>query len=110
MIRKVARQIVEARGYQVAEAENGQEALHKCQMAMPDLIILDWDMPVMTGIEFLAALRALDVPSQPKVVFCTTKSGAMEIHKGINVGADEYVTKPFDQASLMAKLENIGAA
>lgn len=110
MIRKVARHIVEAHGYRVAEAENGQEALDKCLMTMPDLVILDWDMPIMTGIEFLAALRALKVPQQPKVVFCTTKAGAMDIHCGIDTGADEYVTKPFDEASLLAKLKNIGAA
>jgi len=57
MIRKVARRIVSDAGYQVGEAENGQEALAKCKIAMPDLILLDWDMPVMTGLEFLTALR-----------------------------------------------------
>lgn len=109
MIRKVARQIVERRGYKVAEAENGEEALNKCKLAMPDLIILDWDMPVMTGIEFLSALRALHDAKRPKVVFCTTHSGVKDIHQAVDVGADEFVTKPFDEASLLAKLEIIGA-
>ena len=110
MIRKVARKIVESRGYITAEAENGQEALEKCKLAMPDLIILDWDMPIMTGVEFLAELRALRHARQPKVVFCTTHSSVKDIHQAVDVGADEYVTKPFDQASLMAKLEIIGAS
>ncbi len=110
MIRKVARRIIESVGYQVNEAENGEEALAKCKIAMPDLILLDWDMPVMTGIEFLAALRATQGAKRPKVVFCTTKSGAFDIHKGIDVGADEYVTKPFNEASLLDKLIKIGAA
>lgn len=110
MIRRVARKIVESRGYATAEAENGEEALHKCKLAMPDLIILDWDMPVMTGIEFLAELRALPNVKQPKVVFCTTHSSIRDIHNAVDVGADEYVTKPFDEASLVAKLDIIGAA
>lgn len=110
MIRKVARRIIADVGYQVDEAENGEEALKKCKIAMPDLIILDWDMPVMTGLEFLAALRTQPTVKRPKVVFCTTKKDTFDIHKGIDTGADEYVTKPFDEASLMDKLKKIGAA
>ncbi|MFZ1743757.1 MAG: response regulator, partial [Pontixanthobacter sp.] len=109
MIRKIARQIVEQRGYKIAEAENGQEALDKCKLAMPDLIILDWDMPVMTGIEFLAELRVLAGGTQPKVVFCTTHSSAVDIHQAVGAGADEFVTKPFNEASLLAKIDAIGA-
>ena len=110
MIRKISRQIVEKRGYKVSEAENGQEALDKCMLSAPDLIILDWDMPLMTGIEFLAALRAETGLKQPKVVFCTTHSGAKDIHKAVELGADEFCTKPFNEAGLVAKLENIAAA
>lgn len=109
MIRKVARKIVEGRGYTISEAENGQEALDKCNTAMPDLIILDWDMPVMTGIDFLAELRALKTAKQPKVVFCTTHNSAMDVHKAVDFGADEFVTKPFSEQSLIGKLKNIGA-
>ena len=110
MIRKVARQILEKRGYKVSEAENGQEALEKCAIALPDLIILDWDMPVMTGIDFLAELRARETAKRPQVVFCTTHSGAKDVHKAVELGADEFCTKPFDETGLSAKLEAIGAA
>lgn len=110
VVRKVSRSIVEALGYQVIEAENGQEALARCQQAMPDLVLVDWDMPVMTGIEFVAALRSLPGNERARAVFCTSKSGAHDIHKGIGAGADEYVTKPFTEATLRAKLEAIGAA
>lgn len=108
MIRKIGRQIVEKLGLKVSEAENGQEALDKIAIAVPDLIILDWDMPVMTGIEFLAALRSTDLSRQPKVVFCTTHSGAKDIHQAIELGADEFCTKPFDEPKLVEKLRNIG--
>lgn len=109
VVRKVSRSIVEALGYQVIEAENGQEALARCQQAMPDLVLVDWDMPVMTGIDFVTALRALPGNERARAVFCTSKSGAHDIHRGIAAGADEYVTKPFTEATLRVKLAAIGA-
>ncbi len=110
MIRKVARRIVESVGYAVVEAENGEEGLARCRAAMPDLVITDWNMPVMSGIEFVTALRAIPAVNPPKVVFCTTNSGAKDIHKGITAGADEYVIKPFDEAALLSRLQSVGAA
>lgn len=110
VIRKVSRRIVESLGYAVTEAENGEEALARCRAAMPDLVITDWNMPVMEGIEFVATLRQIPSHRQPKVVFCTTNGGARDIHKGIEAGADEYVIKPFDEPTLLAKLQAIGAA
>ena len=110
MIRKVSRRIVEGLGYAVVEAENGEEGLARCRVAMPDLVITDWNMPVMSGIEFVTALRAIPAARPPKVVFCTTNSGARDIHKGIEAGADEYVIKPFDEAALLSRLQAIGAA
>ena len=110
MIRKVARRIVENAGYAVLEAENGEEGLARCRASMPDLVITDWNMPVMSGIEFVTALRAIPTAVPPKVVFCTTNSGAKDIHKGIEAGADEYVIKPFDEAALMSRLQAVGAA
>jgi two-component system chemotaxis response regulator CheY len=110
MIRKISRRIVESVGYLVVEAENGEEGLARCRAAMPDLVITDWNMPVMSGIEFVTALRAIPAARPPKVVFCTTNSGARDIHKGIEAGADEYVIKPFDEAALLSRLQSVGAA
>lgn len=109
VIRKVARTILEGLGYVVAEAENGEEALAKCKAAMPDLILLDWNMPIMSGVEFVSALRRLQGDSRPKVVFCTSNSDTVDIRQGIEAGADEYVIKPFDHQTLQAKLQRIGA-
>lgn len=94
----------------MTEAENGEEALARCRAAMPDLVITDWNMPVMEGIEFVATLRQIPADRQPKVVFCTTNGGAKDIHKGIEAGADEYVIKPFAEEALLTKLQAIGAA
>lgn len=109
VVRKVSRRMIEGLGYRVTEAENGEEALARCKAEMPGLVMIDWDMPVMTGIQFVTQLRALDAPHRPKVVFCTSRSDTQDIFKGIDAGADEYVTKPFTEASLRAKLERIGA-
>src|SRR5690606_3818844 len=110
VIRKVSRHIVESFEFEVTEAENGQDALAKCAIAMPDLILLDWNMPVMNGIEFLGALRSQDGGSRPKVVFCTTENDVAHIREAIEAGADEYVMKPFDHDTLQMKLQLIGAA
>jgi two-component system chemotaxis response regulator CheY len=110
VIRKVSRHIVESFAFEVTEAENGQDALAKCEDAMPDLILLDWNMPVMNGIEFIAALRRIEGGAQPKVVFCTTENDVAHIREAIEAGADEYVMKPFDHDTLQMKLQLIGAA
>jgi len=110
MIRKVSRVIVESLGFQVAEAEDGQEALAKCGVAMPDLILLDWNMPVMSGLDFVAALRRQPGGARPKVVFCSTENNPALVRAGIEAGADDFVIKPFDHATMQAKLSRIGMA
>jgi two-component system chemotaxis response regulator CheY len=108
VIRKISRSIVERLGFEVMEAENGKEALARCKVSMPQLILLDWNMPVMTGIEFVSELRRSEGGPQPKVVFCTTKSSEPDLREAIGAGADEYVIKPFDEVTLRSKLERIG--
>lgn len=108
VIRKVSRHILEALNFDVHEAENGQEGLDSCAESMPDVILLDWNMPVMTGIEFIKALRARPDGAQPKVVFCTTENDVAHIREAIDAGADEYVMKPFDHETLQIKLQLVG--
>ena len=110
VVRKVSRHIVEGFGFEVDEAENGQEALTKCRAGMPDLILLDWNMPIMSGLEFIIALREMEGGGQPKVMFCTTEHDVSHVREGISAGADEYVMKPFDHDTLQMKLQLIGAA
>ena len=73
VVRKVARRILEELGFVCEEAEDGQLAYEFCAKKMPDAILLDWNMPVMSGIEFLEKLRAMPSGQSPKVVFCTTE-------------------------------------
>jgi two-component system chemotaxis response regulator CheY len=108
VIRKVARRILEAHGYAVAEAENGELALQACRRQMPDCVLLDWNMPVMSGIDFLKQLRAEFGPDKPPVVFCTTETEMSSIEEAIVNGANEYIMKPFDEEILVGKFEQVG--
>lgn len=110
VIRKVARHILETLDFVVDEAEDGREALDRCAAAVPDVVLLDWNMPVMSGIEFLRALRSSDISPRPKVVFCTTENGTAHIRAALDAGADEYVMKPFDRDTLASKLQFTGVA
>jgi two-component system chemotaxis response regulator CheY len=110
VIRKVSRHMVETLGFAVDEAADGQEALAMCDSSMPDVILLDWNMPVMSGIEFITMLRQRSNGGQPKVVFCTTEHDVAHVREGIAAGADEYVMKPFDHDTLQLKLARIGLA
>ena len=110
VIRKVARHILETLQFEVREAGDGREALDRCAEQQPDVILLDWNMPVMSGMDFLRALRQSDGGMHPKVVFCTTENGMAYIRAAIEAGADEYVMKPFDRETLESKLQIVGMA
>ena len=110
VIRKVARHILETLNFAVSEAADGREALDHCMATSPDVILLDWNMPVMSGMEFLRALRESSIAEKPKVVFCTTENGMAHIRAAIEAGADEYVMKPFDRDTLESKLQIVGMA
>lgn len=108
VIRKVARHILETLDFSVDEAVDGSDALDQCMAAAPDVVLLDWNMPVMSGMEFLRALRNANLAVRPKVVFCTTENGMGHIRAAIDAGADEYVMKPFDRETLETKLQLVG--
>ena len=108
VVRKVARRILEAHGYDVSEAEDGQQALEACRAGMPDCVLLDWNMPVMNGLEFLKALRAEFGPENPPVLFCTTETDMSFVEQAIEHGAQEFIMKPFDAEILMGKFEQAG--
>ncbi len=110
VIRKVARHILETLDFAVHEAGDGEEALTACKASAPDVILLDWNMPVMSGIEFLRVLGETELERRPKVVFCTTENGMGHIRAAIDAGADEYVMKPFDRETLESKLQIVGVA
>jgi two-component system chemotaxis response regulator CheY len=108
VVRKVARRMLENNGYLVEEAEDGAVALSACRAHLPDAILLDWNMPVMNGIEFLRALRAEFGPDNPIVLFCTTENDLSFVEAAIAAGAQEFIMKPFDESILCGKFQQVG--
>ncbi|MFP4097303.1 MAG: response regulator [Alphaproteobacteria bacterium] len=108
VVRKVAGRIARDLGFSCLEAEDGQQAYEACEEAMPDVIILDWNMPIMSGIEFLEKLRQMEGGDAPKVVFCTTENDISHIQRAIQAGANEYIMKPFDSEIIESKFVQIG--
>lgn len=108
VIRMVAKKILTELTFSTAEAEDGQAALNYCKSNMPDAVLLDWNMPIMNGIEFLREMRKLPGGDKPVVVFCTTENDIEHIQEAITAGANEYIMKPFDSEILQAKFSQVG--
>lgn len=108
VVRKVARKILEELNFTCSEAENGRQAMDICASRMPDAILLDWNMPVMNGIEFLRRLRKMSGGELPKVVFCTTENDLAHIQEALSAGANEYIMKPFDTDIIQTKFAQVG--
>lgn len=108
VIRMVARRILEDLEFDIVEAADGKEALEACQLDMPDAILLDWNMPVMSGIDFLRTLRDRDDGQGPVVVFCTTENDLAHIREAMEAGANEYIMKPFDKEIIESKFVQVG--
>ncbi len=107
-IRTIVRPMLINLGCKVSEAADGKEALEACGKEMPVSILLDWNMPVMNGLDFLIALRASPGGDKPIVIFCTTENDLSRITAAIEAGANEYIMKPFDQDILRSKFLQVG--
>ena len=108
VVRKVAKKILENLQFECSEAANGAEALDACAKSMPDLVLLDWNMPVMNGLDFLKQLRKLPGGTTPKVIFATVENTLGQIEIAYQAGANEYIMKPFDQDIIETKLAQTG--
>ncbi len=108
VVRMVARKIFEGLNFAIEEAEDGQQALEACGRSMPDVVLLDWNMPVKSGVGFRKELRAMPDVRQPVVVFCTTENDVDHIKTAIEAGANEYIMKPFDSDIVESKLAQVG--
>jgi DNA-binding response OmpR family regulator len=94
-------------GFQVVEAFNGEDAVEKATKEIPDLILLDVRMPKMTGYEACAALKAQKSTREIPVVFLSARGQESEIKKGLELGAEEYILKPFAPDELYRRVEGI---
>ena len=108
-VRLAAARIVRPLGFEILEAEDGADALRVLKDNGPvDVVLLDWNMPVMDGLTFLKSLRAETSLPQPKVVMCTTENDMARIVEAIQAGANEYIMKPFTEDIMKDKLVEAG--
>jgi len=96
-------------GFDVAEAGDGQQALDLIEGGLsPELVLVDWNMPQMTGIEFLQAVRRPPYSVNAKIVMVTTETEMPQVIRALDAGADEYVMKPFSKEAILDKLMMLG--
>ena len=108
VIRRVAAKILQDLGFETEEAENGRKAVDAAKVRMPDVVLLDWEMPVLDGIGCVQELRKLPQGAAATVLFCTTENGVEDIRQALAAGANEYIMKPFDGEIIRTKLLLLG--
>ena len=103
-IRELLRMYLEQEGYTVESAQNGSEGLRTFKRVHPDLVLLDLMMPVMDGNQMIRELRTF---SKTPVIMLTAKGEMMDKVAGLELGADDYITKPFEMREVMARVKAV---
>jgi two-component system, chemotaxis family, chemotaxis protein CheY len=107
--RMILGRMLQELGMEVAHAANGRDALNQLGTgAEPSLFLVDWNMPEMSGIEFVHAVRRAPLHSTARIVMVTTETEAPQMIEALQAGADEYVMKPFTKESIFSKLQLLG--
>ncbi|KEJ88540.1 phosphate regulon transcriptional regulator PhoB [Sulfitobacter donghicola] len=104
--REVLAYNLEAEGYSVQRAENGEEAMMLIDEAAPDIIILDWMMPLLSGIEVCRRVKSRPETREIPVIMLSARSEEVDSVRGLDTGADDYVVKPYNLRELMARVRN----
>src|SRR5580658_5610174 len=98
---------LEKNGYQTMQAADGEEALASAKKDLPDLILLDVEMPKLDGFEVCRRLKNDTAMPYIPIILCTARAASQDVVTGLDAGADEYLTKPIDQASLVARVRSM---
>jgi DNA-binding response OmpR family regulator len=99
--------LMEQSGYEVAIARDGEQALQQMETFQPDLILLDVMMPVRNGYEVCQKIREISAWNRVKIVMLSAKGRDLEVSKGLALGADAYVTKPFSTKDLLIQVQEL---
>jgi two-component system phosphate regulon response regulator PhoB len=91
-------------GFRVDEAVDGQEAIARIEESAPDIVLLDWMLPVMSGIEVCRQIRRRQATQDLPVIMVTARTGDEDMVRGLNTGADDFITKPFSMDALLARM------
>ena len=104
---EILRVRLEAQGYEVITAEDGEEALAKARELEPDLVLLDIMMPKLDGIAVLKQLKQDTLLRFVPVILVTAKADVRDVVNGLDAGGDDYLTKPFEHAALIARVRSL---
>lgn len=108
-IRLILRRMLSELGAETSEAGDGAEGLAAIDAGLrPDLILVDWNMPVLSGLEFIEQVRQPPRSSSAKIVMVTTETEVPQVVRALSAGADEYVMKPFTADAILDKLRLLG--
>ena len=108
-IRRIESDILKELGFETADAANGKQALEMLQASpVPDVVLVDWNMPEMDGLEFIRSVRGNDRYSDMVVLMVTTETESDQMLRALSAGADEYLMKPFQTEGLIDKLRLVG--
>jgi two-component system alkaline phosphatase synthesis response regulator PhoP len=102
--------LLQRRGYETRVAKNGDEALSEIESFAPDLVLLDIMMPRKSGYEVCQRMRSRPEWRHIKIIMLSAKGRDVEVSKGVSLGADLYITKPFSNTELVAKIDGLLAA
>jgi len=103
--RKILQTILTKQGHDVTAAEDGLKALEALQRETPEILITDWMMPDLDGLQLSRQVRELDLPSYVYIIVLTALTDRQRIIEGLDAGADDYITKPYDKTELMARVK-----
>jgi len=104
VMRRLIVRWLERAGYGIEQADDGREAIAAIEARCPDLVVTDWDMPHLDGLAMCRRIRQLNLPHYVYVLFLSGKSAPEERVAGLEVGADDFLTKPVSQAELLARM------
>ncbi len=108
VIQKVANRILTDLGFVVVESDDGLDALSKCAHNMPDVMLVDWDLPSMSGVELIEEFKKIPDSDNTKILYCTSEILVSEMTKAKRAGAHGFLMKPFNRAILSNKLVELG--
>ena len=104
-LRELVRYNLEAQGFRVSLAESGDEAVERIRDGVPDLILLDWMLPGLSGIELCRRWRSREETARTPIIMITARGEEEERVRGLATGADDYVVKPFSMPELVARIQ-----
>lgn len=111
LMRTLLRAMLAEMGFtDVTEADDGDTALTSCGKYLPDIILLDWEMPRLDGMTFISALRGMNGGNRVKIIMCTHRDDFADISHALDAGADDFIMKPFSLDILRSKIAIATAA